>query len=263
MFLVILAAPAEGLGHAGPGLLAAALTAILTDGIILRARRGRFEFPGGALISGLIVAMVLSAREPWPVVAFTSAVAIVSKYVFRSRAGNVFNPAALAIVATIPVFGAGQSWWGALPALPPLAQLALPIAGIFIADRVDRMPIVLAFLGSFYLAFTVAAFAGDPAVVAEVFRPPDLEAALFFAFFILTDPPTSPVKHRDQVACGLIVGGVSFGVFVSLGTASYLLAGVLIGNLWEAWRRVSRRLGCRFPSGVPAFAREVTPFRVQ
>ena len=61
------------------------------------------------------------------------------------------------------------------------------------------MPAVLAFLGSYYLLFTVTAFVGDPARVAELFRAPDLHAALFFAFFMVTDPPTSPPKQRDQI----------------------------------------------------------------
>ena len=90
-------------------------------------------------LAALIVAMVLSAQEPWYVAPVTSAVAILSKYVFRSRAGNVFNPAALALVLTHHLFETGQSWWGALPEVTPLAQLALVVAGVFITDRVNRM----------------------------------------------------------------------------------------------------------------------------
>jgi Na+-translocating ferredoxin:NAD+ oxidoreductase RnfD subunit len=96
---------------------------------------------------------------------------------------------------------------------------------------------VLAYLGAYFLIFTVAAYLRDPARVAEIFRPPDVQAVLFFAFFILTDPPTSPVKNRDQLICGAIVAVVSYAVFEWVGAAYYLLAGVLAGNLWEAWRR--------------------------
>lgn len=75
----------------------------------------------------------------------------------------------------------------------------------------------------------------------EVFRTPDLQAALYFAFFILTDPPTSPVKYRDQIVCGVIVALVSYAVFEWVGAVYYLLAGVLVGNIWEAWRRTNLR----------------------
>ena len=211
--------------------------AALIDALILRARRHAWEFPSGALLTGLIVAMVLSAEEPWYVPACTSAVAIVSKYTFRTRAANVFNPAALAIVVTFYVFDTGQSWWGALPEATPSALVVLFATGIFIADRVNKIPLVLVFLGSYYLLFTVTAFLGDPRRVAEIFRTPDLQAVLYFAFFILTDPPTSPVKYPDQVVCGVIVAAASYAVFEWIGAAHYLLAGVLVGNVWEAWRR--------------------------
>jgi Na+-translocating ferredoxin:NAD+ oxidoreductase RnfD subunit len=96
---------------------------------------------------------------------------------------------------------------------------------------------VLIFLGGYFALFALTAFVSDPSKVAEIFRAPDLHAALFFAFFILTDPPTSPVKYRDQLVCGVIVAAVSYSIFEWVGAAHYLLAGVLIGNVWEAWHR--------------------------
>lgn len=234
---IAVAAPHEGTLLVARGLLSATLAVSLIDGIILRMMRGRWVFPSGAILTALFVAMVLSAQTPWHVVCLTSALAVVSKYIVRTRAGNVFNPAALALVVLFPVFHAGQSWWGALPEVAPVIQVLLVVAGVFIADRVNRMPMVLAFLGVYYLLFTVTAFVGDPARVAEVFRAPDLEAVLFFAFFILTDPPTSPVKYADQVFCGALVAIASYAVFELAGAVTYLLIAVLAGNVWEGWRR--------------------------
>jgi Na+-translocating ferredoxin:NAD+ oxidoreductase RnfD subunit len=205
----------------------------------------------------MIVAMVLRAQEPWYVVAITSVAAVLSKYLFRSRTANVFNPAALAIIASFYVFHTGQSWWGALTEVHPAAQAVLVIAGVFMTDRVNKMPLVLVFLGTYFLLFTLTAFVGNPQWVAEIYRSPDVEAALFFAFIILTDPPTSPAKYPDQIVCGAIVAVVSFIFFEWGGVVYYLLAGVLAGNLWEAWRRVSRRTGAQFPGGLPGFLREI------
>ena len=261
--LAVIAAPHEGVRLVAPGLFGAVAVAATLDLLILRTRHTRWEFPSGAVLTALIVSMVLSAQTPWTVVVFTSAVAIVTKYIVRTRAGNVFNPAALAIVATFPIFHTGQSWWGALPEVTPFVQPALVVAGVFIADRVNRIPLVLAFLGAYYGLFTVASFIGDPAWVSEVFRTPDLQAVLFFALFILTDPPTSPVKYRDQVICAGIVALSSFAIFEWFGAVDYLLAGVLVGNVWEAWRRIHRRTGQTFPSGLPVFVREVSPWRVR
>ena len=189
--------------------------------------------------------MVLTPHEPWYVPACTSAIAVASKYLARTRSANVFNPAALALVITFYIFNTGQSWWGALPEITPLALVALLVTGGFIADRVNKVPLVLVFLGTYFMLFTLAAFMGDPGKVAEIFRAPDLHAVLFFAFFFLTDPPTSPVKYPGQLICGVIVAVVSFAIFEWLGVAYYLLAGVLAGNIWEGlhrWRSVSRRL---------------------
>jgi Na+-translocating ferredoxin:NAD+ oxidoreductase RnfD subunit len=255
--IAAIAAAHEGIGRVAPCVLGAVSIAAFLDVLILRTRHPRWEFPSGAVLTGLIVAMVLSAQTPWPVVALTSALAIVSKYAVRTRAGNVFNPAALAIVATYPVFHAGESWWGALPEVLPVAQVALVAGGVFIADRVNKMPLVVAFMGTYYLLFTATAFMGDAAWVSEIFRTPDVQAALYFGLFILTDPPTSPVKYRDQVVFAVMVAVSSYAIFEWTGAVYYLLAGVLVGNVWEAWRRVHRRTRLRFPHGIPHFVREV------
>jgi len=243
---VALAAPWEGPARVAPGLLSAVAAAGLLDALILRARDGRWTFPDGAVLSALFVAMVLSPHEPWYVAACTSVVAIASKYLIRGRSANVFNPAALAIVATSRIFDTGQSWWGALPDVHPAAVLVLFATGVFITDRVNKMPLVLTFLGAYFALFTATAFLADPARVAEIFRSPDAQAVLFFAFFILTDPPTSPVTYRDQINCAAIVAVVSYAIFELVGAVSYLLIAVLVGNLWEARRRARAHVRKQF-----------------
>lgn len=234
--LVAMAAPREGIKLVAPGLVSAIIVAALIDLLVLRKLRNSWEFPSGAVLTGLIIAMILTPQEPWYVAVCTSAIAIVSKYILRTRSANVFNPAALALVFTFYIFNTGQSWWGALPDAAPFALVVLFITGTFVADRVNKIPLVLVFLGLYFALFTLTAFLGNPVKVAEVFRAPDLHAALFFAFFILTDPPTSPVRYADQFIYGVIVAIVSYAIFETVGAAYYLLAGVLVGNIWEAWR---------------------------
>jgi Na+-translocating ferredoxin:NAD+ oxidoreductase RnfD subunit len=260
---VAIAAPVEGWGRIWPGLLGAILISGAVDIGILRVRSREWQFPSGAVLTATIVAMVLRVQEPWYIVTAVSVFAILTKYVVRSRTANVFNPAALAIIVSFYVFHTGQSWWGALPAVSPILQLTLLAGGLYITERVSKIPLVLAFLGAFYLLFTITAYLGDPGLVAEVYRAPDLQAAVFFATIILTDPPTSPAKAPDQVVCGLIVAVVGFAIFMGLGAAYYLLAGVLAGNIYEAWRRVNRRAHYRFPRGILHFLREIGPWKVQ
>jgi hypothetical protein len=78
-----------------------------------------------------------------------------------------------------------------------------------------------------------------------LYRAPDLHAALFFAFFMVTDPPTSPPKHRDQLVYGVIVAVVSLAVFELVHAVYFLLAGLLVANVWEAARKWRIRAGRR------------------
>jgi enediyne biosynthesis protein E5 len=255
VILLACAAPVEGIRLVAPGLIAAVVAAALLDTLLLRWLRDEWQFPSGAILTALLVAMVMSPREPWYVPASAAAFAVASKYIARTRSANVFNPAALALVAAFYVFHTAQNWWGALPNLPLLALSVIFVTGVFIADRVNKMPLVLVFLGVYFALFTLTAFLRDPVTVAEIFRAPDLHAVLFFAFFILTDPPTSPVKYRDQLFCGALVAITGYLAFEWIGAVYYLLAGVLIGNIWEAWHRwllFSRRR-------LPADAQDPSP----
>lgn len=242
--LMSIAVPVAGTSTVMPGILGATAAAVIVDVGIVWAMRGRWSFPSGALLTGLIVAMVLSPIEPFYVPIFTSILAIVGKHLFRTRLANVFNPAALGIVVASIIFAGGQSWWGALPTLGVVAILVLVAAGLFIGDRINKLPLILMFLGCYFGMFTIASLFGDPGRVAEIFRTPDIQAVLFFAFFMVDDPPTCPVKYRDQVMFALIVATACYAVFMFLGVVYYLPAGLLVGNAWEAWRR-SRSIGSR------------------
>jgi len=258
--LLLMAAPGQGGGRVVAVLAGAIAAAGLLDAPILRVRKKAWEYPSGAVLSAGIVAMVLRAQEAWYVAAVTSAMAIASKYLFRARRANVFNPAALAMVASYYLFHAGQSWWGAQTDVVAPGKFVMILAGIYITNRVNKMPLVLTFLAGYFGLFTVTAYAGNPLPVAEIFATPDVEAALYFAFFILTDPPTSPTRYREQVVCGLIVAAVSFLFFELTGVVYYLLAGVLVGNVWVAWRRASRRAGYTFPGSLARFFRDLSPW---
>ena len=239
--LTIVAAAASGLRVTVPTLAAAVLAAVAVDLPVLRMREGAWVVPDGAILTGLIVAMVLSPHEAWWIAAATSAIAVASKYLMRARNANVFNPAAFALVVAFYLFHAGHSWWGSLAEAPAWGLALLFVTGAFITVRVNKAAAALAFGGAWFALVTAAAFIGDPAHVAEMFRAPDVNAAIYFAFFMVTDPPTSPPRARDQVVFGVITAVVAFVVFEATGAAHFMLAGLLVANAWEAWRRTRVR----------------------
>ncbi len=150
--LTAIAAPGEGVRVVLINMGAAVLAAGIADAIFLRVRDGTWDYPSGAVLTAMIVAMVVRAQEPWYVATITSVVAVLSKYVLRTRQANVFNPAAFALVLVFYVLPTGQSWWGALPEVTPLwLRGVLLLGGIYIANRVNKLPLVLSFLGRLFL----------------------------------------------------------------------------------------------------------------
>jgi Na+-translocating ferredoxin:NAD+ oxidoreductase RnfD subunit len=205
----------------------------------LSATWRRKVWPSSALLSGLIVAFVLGPETAWWVTLCVGALATASKYLLRTSRGHIFNPAALALLVSIPLFATGQSWWGAG------ADLALPFlllvlaGGAIIVDRINKFPLVLSFVGVYFSVFSLAGLA-NPGGVAEMFRAPFVQAALFLALFMLTDPPTSPSRYVDQVWVGALAAGTACAAqLLGLGQA-YLLVGVLVGNAALAVQRSMR-----------------------
>ncbi len=222
---------------AAPAVLIAMAVAALLDMGIIWVLRSEWEFPSGALLTGLIIGVILRPQEPTSVVVAVSVIAIVSKHVLRTRWSNIFNPAALALVTSSFLFSTGQSWWGSMPDFGPVGIVVMCVSGLFIADRINKLPLVVVFLGAYFALFTVASFLGKPVDVAEIFRTPDLQATLFFAFFMVDDPPTCPARYEDQIPFGLIVAVASFLIFIIVGAVYFLPAGLLVANAWESGRR--------------------------
>jgi Na+-translocating ferredoxin:NAD+ oxidoreductase RnfD subunit len=224
-----------------PGLLAATAAAVALDVALHRWRTRTWTVPDGALLTGWLVALVLTPFAPWWIAAATSLAGIAAKHAWHEGRANVLNPAAAGLVLSFYLFDSGESWWGALPEVAPWWTAVLIALGAIMTYRLNKSSAVLAFLGVFYTLATLAAYVGDPTVVAELFRAPDLQATIFLATFMLTDPPTSPPRANDQWVFGGLAASVAFVAFAVIGAAYFLLAGVLAANVWEAARKRRRR----------------------
>jgi len=230
------AATVVGWPAALPHMLAAVLGATLTDLVIARVQRSAGRWPSSALLSGMIVGFVLSPATPWVVTGAVGVLATLSKHLLSTRRWHIFNPAGLALLLSVPLFGTGQSWWGALPDLSWLFVVLLLAAGAFIVDRINKFPLVLTFLSTSFGLLTALSTI-DPTLVAELFRTPLLQATLFLSLFMLTDPPTSPSRYTEQVAIGVVVGAVSIAAQLLGVGQTYLLVGLVAGNMALASRR--------------------------
>jgi Na+-translocating ferredoxin:NAD+ oxidoreductase RnfD subunit len=240
--LLLIAVPAAGGLELWPNLLAAVVPGCLIDGVWMSFSARRPRFPTSALLSGLFIFSILSVQESWLVIGWTSSFAVLAKRILRGEREHFFNPAALALVWAPIAFGSGESWWAALGDVSRVWIAVLLVVGVYLTDRLNKFPLVLSFLAAYFTFFTLAAVV-SPQTVAEMFREPFLQAALFLAFFMLTDPPTSPNRYVDQVWFGL-VAAVSSGAAQLLGAGqTYLLLGVLASNGVLAVVRYTRRQG--------------------
>jgi Na+-translocating ferredoxin:NAD+ oxidoreductase RnfD subunit len=247
--LLLLGGIADGFSLVVPHVLAAVVGACAMELLIARLDRRALGIPSSALLSGLIVAFVLGTDTPAGVTACVAALATISKHLLATRRGHVFNPAALALLASIPLFATGQSWWGALPDLPWPFLAVLVVGGAFVVDRINKFPLVLSFLATYFGVFTLVAMV-DPTAVAEMFRTPFVQSAVFLAVFMLTDPPTSPSRTWEQVVMGALAG-ISSCLAQLLGAGqAYLLVAVLVENAVLAVRR--GLAGVRVGSAVQA-----------
>lgn len=243
-YMLVLIGAIVALGSAGtgfdvtmPGVAAGAVAAVGTDTLLRVALRRAPEFPSGALLTGFVAALVLDPYAPAYVPAVAAAIGVASKYLIRSGTANVFNPAIVGLVAVHLMFGQGESWWGGLSTFGLSGLVLILLPGIWIVDHVNKLPLVLAFLGTYFSLFTATAFGPNAIGVAEIFGASDVHMAVFFACYILDDPPTSPTRHFDQVWYGALVAGVGYVLFMTTGIVYFLAAALLVGNVANQVRR--------------------------
>lgn len=168
----------------------------------------RFD-PLSPLITSLSLTLLL--RTDLVVIAALAAlVAIASKFLVRVRGKHVFNPANLAIVSLM--VASDHAWissgqWGNAA----LGAFALACLGFIVLTRARRAETTLGFLG-FYavLLFGRALWLGDP--LAIPLHQLQNGALLVFAFFMISDPKTTPDTPVGRIVYSMLVACVAFAI---------------------------------------------------
>ncbi|HSL84522.1 MAG TPA: RnfABCDGE type electron transport complex subunit D, partial [Thermoanaerobaculia bacterium] len=236
---------------------------------------GPFE-PRSVLISALSLTLLLRTASP-AVAALAAALTIGSKFVLRVPATgggtkHVFNPTNFGIAATLLLTdGAWVSpgQWGSAA----LGAFAVVCAGLLVVRRAARSDVTWAFLG-FYgaLLFGRALWLGDP--IAIPVHQLSNGAFLIFAFFMISDPKTTPDSRAGRVLFALLValgaGFVHFflfrpnGLIWSLAALSPLVPAIdrLLPGRRYAWPGREARAQQAPPAraAAPAAARPVPSF---
>ena len=164
-------------------------------------RLDRFE-PRSALISGLSLCLLLRTQSPFLAVLGAS-VAIASKFVLRIRGKHVFNPTNLGLVVLL--LCTDRVWvspgqWGSTA----FFGFLIACLGGLVVHRASRKDVTAAFL-LFYAAILCARslWLGQPWSI-PLHRLQN-GALLLFAFFMISDPRTTPDSRAGRVLFALLV----------------------------------------------------------
>jgi enediyne biosynthesis protein E5 len=195
-----------------------------------------------ALITGLSLCLLLRTNTAW-YAAVAAAAAILSKFVFRFRDKHLFNPANFGLVILL-LAGPRIAWcsagqWGSTVVL----TFFFACIGLLVVHRARRADISFAFLAGYaFLLFGRSAYLGEPWTIP--WHRLQSGALLLFAFFMISDPRSTPNSWLGRlIFAWLVVLGAGFvqfglnrpnGLFLSLALFSLLVP--LIDFLFPAAR---------------------------
>ena len=187
-------------------------TALATQKICDRLSGSTMRFAStsrSALISGLSLCLLL--RTNVAVLACTAAViAIASKFLIRVRGKHVFNPTNGGIVALLLL--TGQVWvspgqWGTAA----FFAFLMACAGSLVVTRAARSDVTLAFIVCYSaLVFGRSLYLGEPMTIP--LHRLESGAFLLFAFFMISDPKTTPDSRAGRILFAALVAAAAWYV---------------------------------------------------
>jgi len=206
-----------------------------------------------AVITGLILYFMMipytGLLANWALLAATT-LAIISKYLITYRRQHIFNAAAFGAVAVVALVGgynliAGTtyntdifSWWVSNPVLfwPVL------LAGILIVSKIRRWAMIGSFIGVGLLVFLIESYRLGIPLPGSVYTYFFSFPTLFLAFFMLTEPFTTPPKSHHQMWYGALVGALSSTIIFAPVISMTPELALVIGNAFAYTFRIRRKL---------------------
>ena len=156
--------------------------------------------------------------------------AIASKYLIRFKGKHIFNPANFALVMLS--LGLTGVWISpGQRGAAPLLAIGLFIAGGVVTGKAKRWDVSIALLLSYgALIFARALWLGDPLSIPA--HQMQSGALLVFAFFMISDPKTTPDSRKGRIAYAALVASLGFIIqFQFYNAAGIILALILTAPL--------------------------------
>lgn len=203
---------------------------------------------GSSGITGLILFCIFTPPKDVNdaiILALVGAIAIASRYLLARNRRHIFNPAAMAAVIIGLLGIVHASWWIANDAMAPFVLLL----GLLIIRKLRRW----ALFGSFFVVATALTLMtnADTATSMTALLKDTLVSwpILFLGLFMLTEPLTTPPRHRQQIIYGALVGALVGSPHIHVGSV-FLTPEValVIGNLYAYSTTMRQRLSLRLQS---------------
>lgn len=188
---------------------------------------GRRFDPRSPLISALSLTLLLRTGSLTLSIA-AGVLAVASKYILRWNGKHIFNPANFGLVILSLLFTSAWISPGQWGAAPLFALLLLGLGGM-VTGKAKRWDISLALLGSYgLLVCGRALWLGDPLMIP--IHQMQSGALLVFAFFMISDPKTTPDARAGRLVYAAIVAVVGF--IIQFGF--YNAAGIILSLILTA-----------------------------
>jgi glycine betaine catabolism B len=158
-----------------------------------------------SVITAMILSLIISPQNDikgYVSLFWIGVISMFIKYLLAIKTKHVFNPAAGSAVIMGFATGFGASWWVGNGWMAPVVI----VSGILIARKIKRAGLIISF---FVVGGTISLFGGlsrggDLMQVIEqniLYSP-----ILFFAFYMLTEPLTTPGTKKLRILYGIFVG---------------------------------------------------------
>lgn len=211
--------------------------------------------PLSALITSCSLTLLLRT-DLVSLAALAAVIAIGSKFVVRVRGKHVFNPANVALVSLMLL--SDSAWvssgqWGSAT----IGALALACLGMLVLTRARRAETTIAFIVAYaMLLIGRALWLGDP--LAIPLHQLQNGALLIFAFFMISDPKTTPNSAAGRVGFGALVAAIAYAIqFVLYEPNGPILALILAAPLVPLIDAVCRGTIYRWDEPAAKPARQV------
>jgi Na+-translocating ferredoxin:NAD+ oxidoreductase RnfD subunit len=224
--------------------LVTSISAVSLELILSWTLNRKLVFPLSALITSIGLSLLLNYSHSFYLLFVPVLFAIGSKYVFQFKGKHTFNPAmmgvALSLLFTKELITSAPAYqWNGISSMAYF--IAVPAIFLFL-PRVNRIPLVVAFLATFTLQVALRAIIMRHHLPFTTLFLGTLSSPSFllFTFFMITDPATSPSDRKQQIRTGIALAILDLLFHIRQSYYTFFYAALTLGT----WRLLTNHIRC-------------------